>query len=190
VRGQHASRRELECKAYGPRTCWETPPPVKQVVGRILPVLYSRGLGGSFLAQLWVQRSSTPPACPALRPGEQLSHGPLIPQGAVLIYCVPKCPFLTWLLMPVAMSPTLTRWNSRICRCSPLRDWIWTLTPRKPRLRVRAGRRLVTQSVGEQAGPRATPVKSLIEWSRSGWSKEAESKFRLKGPEYYTALPG
>lgn len=64
-------------------------------MGRILPVLYSRGLGGSFLAQLWVQRSSTPPACPALRPGEQLSHGPLIPQGAVLlIYCVPKCDLL------------------------------------------------------------------------------------------------
>lgn len=37
---------------------------------------------------------------------------------------------LTWLLMPVAMSPTLARWNSRMCRCSPLRDCIWTFTPR------------------------------------------------------------
>lgn len=43
---------------------------------------------------------------------------------------------------------------------------------------------------GEQAGPRATSVKSPAEWSRSGWGEAAESKFRLRGPDYDTALPG
>lgn len=103
--------------------------------------------------------------------------------------------FLTWLLMPVAMSPTLTRWNSRICRCSPLRDWIWTLTPRKPRLRVREseGREEAGYSevgVGRREAGRAKG--NLCEVTRGVeqvWLGQS-SREQIQGPEYYTALPG
>lgn len=36
---------------------------------------------------------------------------------------------LTWLLIPVAMSPTFVLWKSLMCKFSPLSNWIWIFTP-------------------------------------------------------------
>lgn len=187
-------RSKLECKVYGPQTCGETPPPVKQVVGRTLPVLHSRGLRGSFLVQLWVHTPclSCPETWRTAKPWTTNSPGCNFSLFTVSLSVT--C-FLTWLLMPVAMSPTLTRWNSRICRCSPLRDWIWTLTPRKPRLRVREseGREEAGYSgvgVGRREAGRAKG--NLCEVTRGVeqvWLGQS-SREQIQGPEYYTALPG